>query len=267
MWQSGTKGFLNRGYLESKQLSPGKMKKTHDAVTGRGSALSKYQQVVVGSASLGSLLYYELCQLLVFFPGAPGMLLRKIFWPKMFAECGKGTLFGSGVVIRHPNKIRLGKAVVISENCVLDGRHSSAGYSITLGDNVILSNNVMISSKQGSISIGKDVGINAQTIIQSTYENKVEIEDDCIIGQRCFIIGGGNYDLSDKEALTRTRPIVPDCGVLIKKNVWLGGNVTVLGGVTMGEGSVAGAGSVVNQSVAPNSVCLGVPARVIKERT
>ncbi len=242
------------------------MKKTHAAVTGKGSALKKYQQVVVGSSSLGSLLYYEFCQLMTFFPGALGMALRKLFWPRMFGECGKGTLFGFGVVIRHPQKIRLGKAVVISEYCVLDGRHSADKYSITIGDNVILSVNVMISSKQGSIAIGNDVGINAQTVIQSTNSNKIEIEEDCIIGQRCFIIGGGNYDLGDKDVLTRTRPIVPDGGVLIKKNVWLGGNVTVLGGVTIGEGSVAGAGSVVNQSIAPYSVCLGVPARVIKER-
>ncbi len=243
------------------------MKKTHAAVTGKGSVLTKYQQVVVGSSSLGTLLYYELCQLMTFFPGALGMALRKLFWPRMFAECGKGTLFGIGVVIRHPKKIRLGKGVVISEYCVLDGRHGSDAHTITLGDNVMLSVNVMISSKQGSITVGNDVGINAQTIIQSTNDNTVKIEDDCIIGQRCFIIAGGNYDLGDREVLTRTRPIVPDGGVSIKKNVWLGGNVTVLGGVTIGEGSVAGAGSVVCQSVAPYSVCLGVPARVIKERT
>lgn len=243
------------------------MKKTHEAVTGRGSALSKYQQVVVGSSSVRSLIYYEICQLLVFIPGAFGMLLRKIFWPRMFAECGKGTLFGNGVVIRHPKKIRLGKAVVVSEYCVLDGRHSSEKHSITLADNVILSNNVMLSCKQGLISIGKNVGINAQTIIQSTNDNKVEIEEDCVIGQRCFVIGGGNYDISQKDESIRTCSIADDGGISIKKNVWLGGNVTVLGGVTMGEGSVAGAGSVVSKSIPSYTVCLGVPARVVKKRT
>jgi acetyltransferase-like isoleucine patch superfamily enzyme len=243
------------------------MKKTHDAVTGEGSALSRYQKVVIGDSSVRALLYYEMCQLLVFIPGALGMVLRKILWPRMFAECGKGTVFGAGVVIRHPKKIKLGKAVVVSEYCVLDGRNSTKKQSIMIGDNVILSNNVMLSCKQGMIYLGNDVGINAQTIIQSTNGNEVTVDADCVIGQRCFVIGGGNYDISQKEELIRTRPIATDGGVRLKKNVWLGGNVTVLGGVTLGEGSVAAAGSVISKSLPPYSVCMGVPARVVKERT
>ena len=45
---------------------------------------------------------------------------------------------------------------------------------------------------------------------------------------------------------------------------WLGGNVTILGGVTIGAGSVVGAGAVVTKSVPPNSLVLGVPARVVR---
>lgn len=243
------------------------MEKTHESVTGKGSALARYRQVIIGNSSLASFLYYEFCQLLTFIPGAPGMVLRKLFWPKMFGRCGKGTVFGFGVVIRQPSKVALGKSVVVSEYCVLDGRNGSDDESISIGDNTILSNNVMLSCKDGSIQVGNNVGINAQTVIQSTYGNAVNIGDDCVIGQRCLIIGGGNYDISDREELIRSSPITDDGGVNVENNVWLGANVSVLGGITIGQGSVAGAGSVISRTIPQFSLCMGVPARVVRERT
>jgi galactoside O-acetyltransferase len=243
------------------------MEKTHKAVTGSGSALTRYRRLIVGTDSLAAFLYYEFCQLFTFFPGAPGMALRKIFWPKMFRRCGKGTVFGFGVVVRQPGKIVIGDSVVVSEYAVLDGRADAQPVSLILGDRTILSNHVMLSCKDGSIAIGKDVGINAQSVIQSTTGNDVTIGDDCVIGQRCLIIGGGNYDISDIHELIRKSPITSDGGVHVANNVWLGANVSVLGGVSMGEGSVAGAGAVVSRAIPPFSVCMGVPARVVRERT
>lgn len=243
------------------------MEKTQKAVTGKGSALSRYRQVLIGSNSLTAFLYYEFCQLFTFIPGAPGMALRKLFWPRMFSRCGKGTVFGCGVVVRQPGKIVLGSSIVVSEYCVLDGRNGSGGVSMMVGDNTILSNNVMLSCKDGTISIGNDVGINSQSVVQSTNGNAVSIGNDCIIGQRCLIIGGGNYDICDRESLIRTSPISDDGGVSLANNVWLGANVSVLGGVTVGQGSIAGAGAVISRSIPPFSLCMGVPARVVRERT
>ncbi len=221
---------------------------------------------MVGNRSLFSFLYYEWCMLLVPIPGALGMVLRKIFWPRMFGSCGRGGMFGSGIVVRQPGKIHLGRAVIISEGCVLDGRHSSEAISITLGDNVILSNDVMLSCKSGSIRIGDNCGLNAQTIVQSTNDCPVKIGADCVIGQRCFIVGGGNYNIDRLDIPIRKQGIQADGGVRLGADVWLGGNVTVLGGVEMGQGSVAGAGAVVTRSVADYTVSMGVPAKVVKAR-
>ncbi|MFP7753243.1 acyltransferase [Thermodesulfobacteriota bacterium B35] len=242
------------------------MKKTHAAVTGRGSTLRKYQEVVVGSRSWPDLLYFEWCMLLSVLPGALGMALRRIFWPRLFGSCGRGCMFGAGIVVRHPGRIRLGRNVVVSEGCVLDGRHTDCEDVILLGDNVILSNNVMLSCKNGTIRIGDNVGLNAQTIVQSTSDCPVEIGSDCVIGQRCFIIGGGNYHTGRIDIPIREQGIRPDGGVRLEEDVWLGGNVTVLGGVTMGRSSIAAAGSVLTRPVDPLTVSMGVPARVIKRR-
>jgi galactoside O-acetyltransferase len=50
-------------------------------------------------------------------------------------------------------------------------------------------------------------------------------------------------------------------------DVWLGARVVVLSGVEIGERSVIGAGSVVSTSIPPYSVAVGVPARIIRQRT
>ncbi|MGD9972859.1 MAG: hypothetical protein AB7S77_07350 [Desulfatirhabdiaceae bacterium] len=242
------------------------MKKTHSAITKGGSAWSRYGQVVVGSPSIGFFLYFEWCTLLSVIPGAAGLFLRKRFWPRLFGSCGRGCAFGSHIVLRHPNRIHLGNRVVISEGCILDARHDSSPHAIVLGDDVILSNQVMLSCKNGAITIGNDTGINAGTIIQSTNACPVSIGADGIIGQRCFIVGGGNYHTDRLDIPIRLQGIRPDGGVIIESNVWLGANVTINGGVTVGSGSIAASGSVITRSVPAHSVCMGVPARVVKNR-
>lgn len=239
------------------------MKKTQTALTGKGSPLKKYQHVIVGSFSSFKLVYFELCMLFGCIPGASGMILRKIFWPRMFGTCGKGVLFGTNVIVRHPSRIHLGNNVVISEQCILDGRSDSKEKTISIDDDVILSNQVMISCKEGSIQIGRKCGVNAQSIIQSTNNCPVVIKEDCIIGQRCFIIGGGSYNIDRLDIPIREQGIKQDGGVKLDEDVWLGANVTVLGGVTVGRGSVVGAGAVVTRTIEERSICMGIPARVV----
>ena len=52
--------------------------------------------------------------------------------------------------------------------------------------------------------------------------------------------------------------------VTVKKNAWLGLNVTICPGVTIGEYAVVGAGAVVTKDVPAYTVVGGVPAKVIK---
>ena len=52
--------------------------------------------------------------------------------------------------------------------------------------------------------------------------------------------------------------------VTIKKNAWIGMNVTICPGVTIGENAVVAAGAVVTKDVAPNTIVGGNPARFIK---
>lgn len=242
------------------------MKKTHDAVTAGGSAMSRYQDVVVGNRSLKTFVYYEFCMFLSPMPGAIGLFLRKIFWPRLFGSCGKGAAFATGIVLRHPHRIHIGSRVVISEGCIMDARNENDVHAIVIGDDVILSNSVMVSCKNGTIKIGENTGINAQTIVQSTNKCPVSIGSDVIIGPRCYIVGGGNYSTDRLDIPIRLQGIKNDGGVTMHDNVWLGSGVTVLGGVSMGTGSIAAAGAVITKDIPTNSVVAGVPAKIVKYR-
>ena len=52
--------------------------------------------------------------------------------------------------------------------------------------------------------------------------------------------------------------------VTIKKNAWIGMNVTICPGVTIGEYAVVGAGAVVTKDVPDYGVAVRTPAKVIK---
>ena len=241
-------------------------KKTHKAVTGKGSALGKYQDVIVGSRSFFYLLYYEWCVWLGVVPGALGMALRQIFWPRLFGSCGKKAAFAAGIILRHPKRIHLGDSVVISEGCILDARNQEKDRAIVLGREVILSNNVILSCKSGSICIGDATGVNSGTVIQSTNECPVSIGADVIIGQGCCVIGGGNYNFERLDIPIRKQGIRDDGGIVIKDDVWLGAKVCVLGGVSIGKGSIVAASAVVAKTVENYSICKGIPAKVTGNR-
>jgi acetyltransferase-like isoleucine patch superfamily enzyme len=155
---------------------------------------------------------------------------------------------------------------VISEGCLLDGRNEEGASSVILGDGVILSNDVILSCKNGSIIIDSKTGINSRTIIQSTNNCPVHIGADVIIGQACFVVGGGNYNTDRLDIPIREQGIKNDGGVRIENDIWLGANVTILGGVTVGSGCIISAGSVVTRDVKSCSICRGIPAKVVGTR-
>lgn len=54
--------------------------------------------------------------------------------------------------------------------------------------------------------------------------------------------------------------------VWIGNDVWIGHGVTILSGVHIGDGAVLGANAVVTKDVAPYSIVVGNPGRMIKKR-
>ncbi len=233
------------------------------AVTNeRHSALQKYQQTVLGKSGFGYLLKFELIQLVCsWVPGALGFLLRKMFYPSLFANIGRGVVFGRNVVLRHPHKMRLGDSVVIDDNCVLDAK-GCQGTDFVIGNNVILSRGCVLSAKDGALSIGDNTNFGANCLVYAV--KGCQIGNDTLFAAQCYV-GGSMYHFE--------RPDIPPIqqgsyaqGVTIGDGCWLGAGVKVIDGVKVGDGVILGTGAVVNNDIEPFSVAVGVPAKVITKR-
>ena len=86
----------------------------------------------------------------------------------------------------------------------------------------------------------------------------ITVEDDVFIGPHCVLATEYHPEKPEIRHSLLTKPIT------IKRNVWLGANVTVLAGVTIGENSIVAAGSVVTKDIPANVVAVGSPAKVLR---
>lgn len=236
---------------------------TQDVLTGGGdSKLQKYQALVVGEKGIWSLVKYELVTLFsTWIPGALGLLLRSKLYPFLLGSTGRGVVFGSNVVLRHPGKLRLKSNIVIDDNSVLDAKGDD-NQGIDIGDNVFVGRNTIIFCQNGDVEIGDNANIGSNCQIFSA--NKVVIGKDVLIAAYTYLVGGGHiYDDPEIPVIQQGRTAK---GVTIGDNVWLGAGVNVLDGVTIGEGAIIAAGAVVTEDIPPFAIAGGIPAKVIKLR-
>lgn len=55
-------------------------------------------------------------------------------------------------------------------------------------------------------------------------------------------------------------------GVVIEEDCWIGINSVIMPGVTIGKGSIVGSNSVVTKNIAPYSIAVGAPCKVVMHR-
>jgi len=233
-----------------------------DLFSGNKSALRKYQDLVVGKRSLPALLKYEFCcTCLSGIPGALGLVLRRLFYPWLLGTVGRNVTFGTHVVIRHPHKIFIGDNVVIDDNCLLDAKGES-NHGITIGSGVFIGRNSILHCKNGDIVVHDNVNIGFNCDIASS--NHIEIGEKVLVAAYAYIVGGGHdYSRTDVPVMEQKRIARP---IKIQPRAWIGAGVTVLDGVTIGEGTIVGTGAVVTEDLPPNSMAVGMPARVVRQR-
>lgn len=228
----------------------------------RTSALSRYQEVHIGSSSIIELLRYEaITTLLSGLPGAVGYLLRKFTYPSLLARAGQGLAIGPHVTIRCPSRISLGDDVLVDGQSVLDAK--GRGSLIRLGNSVLVGKGSILSCGEGAIEVGSNVTLGPNCYLRAGL-GPVTIGSDVTIGAQSILISGspdyGNLDIP------MHRQVGSGQGVEIGSDVWIGVGVRVVDGVTIGDGSVVGAGSVVLEDVSDYDVVAGVPAKILASR-
>jgi acetyltransferase-like isoleucine patch superfamily enzyme len=230
---------------------------------GGDSALRAYQDLVVGSRSLWTTLGYELAVAwggLV--PGAAGVLLRRLLWPSLLHHCGRGVVWGHGVVLRHPGRMWIGERVAVDDGCFLDAKGCEPG-EFRIEDDVLISRDCVISGKESRVHIGARANLGARCALYSSAG--LEIGADTLLAAHCYV-GGGRYATDgDPERPMSQQPLAAR-GVSIGPGCWLGAGAVVLDGVRIGAGSMVAAGAVVTHDVAERQIVAGVPAAPIRAR-
>lgn len=156
-------------------------------------------------------------------------------------------------------------------SCRIERRRK--GGIIQVGKDCVISGVLITEREKSLISIGDNVFVGGNTIIDCVEQ--IKIEDDVLISYGCLLVDSDNHsihygsrkkDLADWRnggghdwSTTITRPIH------IGKGAWLGARVMILKGVTVGECAVVGAGSVVSNDVPPFTIVAGNPARVVRK--
>lgn len=69
-----------------------------------------------------------------------------------------------------------------------------------------------------------------------------------------------NHDLEDFSLGIKSNPIK------IGNNVWIGANAVILPGIQIGDNVIIGAGSIVSKNIPSNSIAVGNPCKVIKDK-
>ena len=127
-------------------------------------------------------------------------------------------------------------------------------------------------------------------IVDSEFESHVTnfypwSNDKLIIGKFCQIAAGVEFIMNDAnhqmsavstfpfytlDGWDMDAPIASDMpfkgDTVIGNDVWIGQNAVILPGVNIGNGAIIGANSVVGSNVAPYTIVVGNPAKIIRKR-
>ena len=111
--------------------------------------------------------------------------------------------------------------------------------------------------KKITVGNGTAPGLSGNCYIQG--RNGIDIGHNVRIGPGVGLISA-NHDMDDYDRWPPSPPLK------IGDNVWIGMNTVVLPGIQIGDNVAVGANSVVNKDIPSNSIAVGNPCRVIREK-
>ena len=158
------------------------------------------------------------------------------------AEIGAGTVVSTGAIVFAGS--RIGARVIL-------GDQSCVRERVTVGDDVVLG--------RGSL-VENDTTIGAMTRIQAeAYITAYSTLEEHVFVAPCVVTTNDNF----MGRTERRHELMK--GPTIRRGARVGGGAVLCPGIEIGEEAFVGAGAVVTKDVAPRTIVVGNPARVLRE--
>lgn len=145
---------------------------------------------------------------------------------------------------------------------ITGGNFVRRGRLAAKGRNVKISPTAMFKFPE-NIRIGDNSFINHLCSVWAAPNGSITIGRDVLFGPGTSVIAS-NHGFECGQLIREQEG--NDADIVIGNDVWLGASVVVTAGVSIGDGCVVGAGAVVTRDLPPYTICLGVPARVVRTR-
>ena len=189
-------------------------------MTKKAPYLQNIKTLVIGNKSFSALLKFELFTLfLMNMPGMFGLFLRQKLYKSLFKKCAGKVTFGTGISLKQPNKVSIGKNCIIDDMVSVSVRGSNTS-SITLEENVFVGRGSELKVREGTINIDSFSSIGSNCRI-STAEGNIKIGKYVFLAAFCYI-GGGNHKSNRTDIPIAKQGFESKGGVTIGDDVWLG---------------------------------------------
>jgi len=193
----------------------------------------------------------------------PGFnIVRRLYIKLLFGSrigIGKRVKFGTGISF----EIGPGGKLNIGDGCVIDRNVNIGCYNggqIRINEECVMKSGASLQAiDKGIIDIRGKCHIGMNTVISAKSE--LVIRDGCQIAEMVSI---RDHDHKFGKGVELVNAGSDVSEVEIGRNVWIGAKATITKGIEIGENSVIGANAVVTEDIPPDSVAVGIPAKVIK---
>ncbi len=205
-------------------------------------------------------------------PGPLGGRLRYVYWKSRLGFLGERVRFGVGVKIYGAEYVRIGDDCWIDDYVIV-----TAGIVADQGQSVYRKGNKYFQFREGEVVIGERVHI--APFVQLQGHGGLQIGDNLTIaaGAKVYSLSHHHQDLGGNgasEIVWKFVGLVPGeeqaliCApTVIESNAAVGLNSVVFPGSTIRHNSWLGAQSLLQGELPPDIIAMGVPARIIKNRT
>lgn len=201
------------------------------------------------------------------------MKLRNLFKSRKIENLIRG-FYNKNINLKSKGRVQVGRKNYISRGAIISNGNLRIGNyskifglkgSIYLGEHVTFGdyNHILADfSKKSRIIIGDRFSCGDNVLFGGA--GGIMIGNDVIFGQN-IRLHAQNHKFDNLNILIRKQGTVEE-GISIGNNCWIGSGTVILDGVKIGDGCVIGANSVVTKSFPENSVIVGNPATLIRQR-